>query len=82
MNVMGERTRLLFVRFIYVHPQHAAVLCVLTFAIIMPGDVSRVALLRIQGTLQAGEFRGASVPILVPSSIEPVDPPDNPYLYS
>ena len=43
MNVMGERTRLLFVRFIYVHPQHAAVLCVLTFAIIMPGDVSRVA---------------------------------------
>jgi putative membrane protein len=38
--------------------------------------------IRIQGSLQAGEFRGESVPIIIPSSIEPVEPPDNPYLYS
>jgi putative membrane protein len=37
---------------------------------------------QIQGTLQAGEFRGATVPILIPSTIEPVEPPENPYLYS
>ena len=37
---------------------------------------------QIQGTLQAGEFRGATVPILIPSSIEAIEPPENPYLYS
>lgn len=37
---------------------------------------------RIQGTLQAGDFRGESVPIIIPSSIEPVEAPANPYLYS
>lgn len=38
--------------------------------------------IRIQGSLQAGEFRGESVPIIIPSSIEPVEAPENPYLYS
>jgi putative membrane protein len=38
--------------------------------------------IRIQGTLQAGEFRNQSVPVIIPGSIEPVEPPENPYLYS
>jgi putative membrane protein len=38
--------------------------------------------LRIQGSLQAGEFRGETVPVIIPSSIEAVEPPENPYLYS
>lgn len=40
------------------------------------------AWVRIQGTLEAGDFRGGVVPIIMPEMIEPIDAPDNPYLYS
>jgi len=40
------------------------------------------AWVRVQGTLQAGMFNGERVPIIQPTSIESVDPPENPYLYS
>jgi putative membrane protein len=36
--------------------------------------------IRIEGSLQAGEFRGEFVPIIIPSSIRPVKMPENPYL--
>jgi putative membrane protein len=37
---------------------------------------------RVQGTLQAGEFDGEFVPIIQPTQIEAVDEPRQPYLYS
>jgi uncharacterized repeat protein (TIGR03943 family) len=36
---------------------------------------------RIQGTWEVGTFRGDTVPILHPVSIDKVDQPDHPYLY-
>jgi len=57
------------------------------FAIGMPVDAEDAAdfetgaWVRIQGTLQAGTFQGEQVPIILPESIEPVDEPENPYLY-
>ncbi|MEO8606279.1 MAG: TIGR03943 family protein [Chloroflexota bacterium] len=36
---------------------------------------------RIQGTWEVGPFRGDTVPILHPVSIDKVDQPDHPYLY-
>ena len=36
---------------------------------------------RVQGTMQVGDFRGDSLPILQASSIEVVEQPDHPYLY-
>jgi putative membrane protein len=35
----------------------------------------------VQGTMQVGEFRGDSLPILQASSIEVVEQPEHPYLY-
>jgi uncharacterized membrane protein YcgQ (UPF0703/DUF1980 family) len=37
---------------------------------------------RIQGTLQVGDFRDGQVPIIIPDMIEPTEIPTNPYLYS
>ncbi len=37
--------------------------------------------LRVQGTIRVGEFRGETTPILIASSVTPVDVPQNPYLY-
>jgi putative membrane protein len=36
---------------------------------------------RVQGTMQVGEFRGDNLPILQASSIELIDQPEHPYLY-
>jgi putative membrane protein len=36
----------------------------------------------ISGTMQAGEFRGETMPMIQPVTIEPVAIPQNPYLYS
>lgn len=58
------------------------------FAVGMPVDYAEAetiedgAWVRIQGTLQAGEFRGGQVPIIIPDTIEPTETPSNPYLYS
>jgi putative membrane protein len=38
--------------------------------------------IRIRGTLSSGTFNGEAVPILTPTAIEPIDIPDQPYLYS
>lgn len=37
---------------------------------------------RVRGTLQAGQFRGQMMPIIQPESVEPVDQPEAPYLFS
>jgi putative membrane protein len=37
---------------------------------------------RIRGTLRAGTFQGYQMPVIHPESIEPVEPPATPYLYS
>ncbi len=37
---------------------------------------------RIQGTLEAQTFRGELLPVIQPVSIEPIEVPQNPYLYS
>lgn len=37
---------------------------------------------RVRGILQAGQFDGNNVPIIIPATVEPVDAPENPYLYS
>jgi len=47
-----------------------------------PFDLDDGAWVRVRGTLQAGQFDGNNVPIIIPESVEPVDAPDNPYLYS
>lgn len=58
------------------------------FAIGMPVTSEEAAKLadgtwiRVQGTLKAGTFNGESVPVIAPTSIEPIDTPDQPYLYS
>ncbi len=58
------------------------------FAVGMPVDYDNAqtiedgAWVRIQGTLQSGEFRGGQVPIIIPDTIEPTEIPNNPYLYS
>jgi putative membrane protein len=36
---------------------------------------------RVQGTWEVGEFRGDTVPILQPLTIEKIDQPEHPYLY-
>jgi uncharacterized repeat protein (TIGR03943 family) len=57
------------------------------FAIGMPVDAEDAVTLetgawvRVRGTLQAGSFQGEQVPIIIPESIEPVEEPQNPYLY-
>lgn len=38
--------------------------------------------IRVRGTLKAGTFNGSAVPIITPTAIEPIDTPDQPYLYS
>lgn len=38
--------------------------------------------IRVQGTLQAGTFDGEFMPIITPTSIEEVETPETPYLYS
>jgi putative membrane protein len=38
--------------------------------------------IRVRGTLKAGTFKGTAVPIINPTAIEPIDTPDQPYLYS
>jgi uncharacterized repeat protein (TIGR03943 family) len=58
------------------------------FAIGMPvtsdeaADMADGTWIRIKGTLKAGTFNGNSVPVITPTSIEPIDTPDQPYLYS
>ena len=58
------------------------------FAIGMPVVVEDAAQyetgvwVRIQGELQAGSFGGETLPIIQPESIEPVETPNTPYLYS
>lgn len=37
--------------------------------------------LRVQGTVRVGEFRGETTPIVFASTVEPIDVPQNPYLY-
>lgn len=37
---------------------------------------------RVQGTLEAGQFRGDTMPIIRPTSVEQVEEPRQPYLYS
>jgi uncharacterized membrane protein YcgQ (UPF0703/DUF1980 family) len=36
---------------------------------------------RVQGHLQAGEFKGEQWPIIQPTSVEVVERPEHPYLY-
>ena len=36
----------------------------------------------VRGTLKSGTFNGSAVPIITPTEIEPIDTPDQPYLYS
>jgi putative membrane protein len=38
--------------------------------------------IHVRGTLKSGTFNGSAVPVIVPTSIEPIDTPDQPYLYS
>jgi putative membrane protein len=38
--------------------------------------------IRVRGTLKAGTFNGSAVPIITPTEIEPINTPDQPYLYS
>jgi uncharacterized repeat protein (TIGR03943 family) len=58
------------------------------FAIGMPVDYADAASLtdgawvRIRGTLRAGTFQDRQIPIIQPETVEPVDPPSTPYLYS
>lgn len=58
------------------------------FAIGMPVEYADAdtltdgAWVRIRGTLQAGTFQDRQIPIIQPESVEPVDPPATPYLYS
>lgn len=57
------------------------------FAIGMPVDYANASefetgdWVRIRGTLQAGSFMGEQVPVIIPESVEAVEPPQNPYLY-
>lgn len=58
------------------------------FAIGMPvqwdgaADFKDGVWIRIQGTLTSGTFNGSAVPIITPKSVDPIDAPDQPYLYS
>lgn len=58
------------------------------FAIGMPvidesaANLQEGSWVRIRGTLTARTFRGELLPVIVPESIEPIEPPENPYLYS
>lgn len=36
---------------------------------------------RVTGKLAVGEFAGEKIPVIAPAKIEPVDQPENPYLY-
>lgn len=38
--------------------------------------------IRVRGMLKAGTFNGEAVPIVTPTVIEPIDMPEQPYLYS
>lgn len=58
------------------------------FAIGMPVEYTNASNLadgiwvRVQGTLEAGEFDGEFMPIVRPNSVEEVETPETPYLYS
>jgi len=58
------------------------------FAIGLPVEADSIAELpdgtwiRVKGTLKAGTFNGSAVPVITPSAIDPIDTPDQPYLYS
>lgn len=58
------------------------------FAIGMPiesdaaADLTDGTWIRVRGTLSAGTFNGEAVPIIQPTSLEPIDMPEQPYLYS
>ncbi len=58
------------------------------FAVGLPVDyenapsLSEGAWVRVRGTLQAGTFDGEHIPVIQPVSVEPVDQPDTPYLFS
>jgi putative membrane protein len=47
-----------------------------------PSEMADGTWVHIRGTLTSGTFNGNAVPILTPTSIEPIDIPDQPYLYS
>lgn len=57
------------------------------FAIGMPVEYAGAAQfetgawVRIRGTLEARTFQGDQLPVIIPESIETIDPPQNPYLY-
>ena len=58
------------------------------FAIGLPVDDESIVELadgtwiRVRGTLKSGTFNGNAVPIITPTSIDPIDTPEQPYLYS
>ncbi len=58
------------------------------FAIGMPVETETASTLtdgtwiRIRGTLTSGTFKGSAVPIITPTSIDPIDTPSQTYLYS
>lgn len=57
-------------------------------AIGLPINITEVALpeqgvwIRVRGTFEMGEFDGIEMPIIIPQTIEPIDMPEDPYLYT
>jgi uncharacterized repeat protein (TIGR03943 family) len=47
-----------------------------------PTDMEDGAWIRIRGTLSSGTFNGEAVPIITPTAIDPIEIPNQPYLYS
>jgi putative membrane protein len=45
-------------------------------------DLADGTWIRVRGTLKAGTFSGDAVPIITPTAVEPIDMPEQPYLYS
>ena len=50
--------------------------------VVYEGEVQEGAWVRIEGALQAEQFQDEFMPVIIPTQVEPVDEPDNPYLYS
>jgi uncharacterized repeat protein (TIGR03943 family) len=45
------------------------------------GTLKNDSWVRVTGKFALGEYAGEKIPVIMPEKIEPVDQPDNPYLY-